>query len=893
MTTTIRIRNIEATKRTINVNTVEIRSVRFRNFGPQGNTGEPGLSAYEVAVENGFTGSEEEWLESLQSTIVGPQGPPGADSIVPGPEGPVGPEGPQGLPGSPGLPGEPGDSAYDVAVTNGFPGTEEQWLASLIGPEGPIGPQGEQGLSGLPGDSAYEVAVENGFLGTEEEWLDSLVGPQGPAGNFNPEVAIDYLKFDTTAGDPGVIDPGTLWWNAVDNTLNLSINGVTLQIGQEFLTRIVNKSGAQITNGSAVSVPSTSSAHGDRPKGEPTNVTSLTSARCFLGIATETIANDDEGFVTRFGLVRGLNLGTYTAGDRLWLTGTAGGLTNVEPTTGYKVLAGMVLRANAGDGIMLVNPRIFELTAEQAVVIDNLPDDSKKPAGFPNRTDSTIAFDNATKVFTIAPAVTSFSFYSAGKRFTKTTAQTVDLDTDINGDATPLAANTIYYIYFDASGVLRVANSAWSITSGFALVATINWNGTAGTLDEERHGLRDLEWHRNAHLSIGSRYISGLDLVAPTTAVDGQLDLTTGYLMDEDIYLTLTNPTRCRLFREVSAGVYTWVDGTDNAGKDRPYFWNTGTSRVQYNRLSDYSLQDLTNAQFVNVWVYGSNDTSRSIYILQPTLSAPHANLAAARTAPVLVTLSPEIKLLYRFIYRGDGEFQESQDYRNASVLPGGGTQPVAASSVSFSPTGDIAATNVQAAIAELDTEKAAASHDHTASDIDSGAATDGQVLTADGAGGAAWETPAASSSSFRGALVTRSGTFSASNSGDNVITAWDQETYDTDGFHDNSTNNGRLTIPTGVSKVIVSAGIRYTDTSTTGRRILMLTKDGSTSFAGNPAQSIPAASGSLSMYIHVVSPVLEVSAGQYFEVNFYQNSGSTLTVAAASQSWFAVEVVE
>lgn len=38
---------------------------------------------------------------------------------------------------------------------------------------------------GIAGDSAYQIAVDNGFVGTEEEWLESLVGatgPQGPAG---------------------------------------------------------------------------------------------------------------------------------------------------------------------------------------------------------------------------------------------------------------------------------------------------------------------------------------------------------------------------------------------------------------------------------------------------------------------------------------------------------------------------------------------------------------------------------------------------------------------------------------------------------------------------------------------------------------------------------------
>ena len=35
---------------------------------------------------------------------------------------------------------------------------------------------GGGGGAGAPGKSAYEIAVENGFEGTEEEWLESLVG---------------------------------------------------------------------------------------------------------------------------------------------------------------------------------------------------------------------------------------------------------------------------------------------------------------------------------------------------------------------------------------------------------------------------------------------------------------------------------------------------------------------------------------------------------------------------------------------------------------------------------------------------------------------------------------------------------------------------------------------
>jgi hypothetical protein len=34
-------------------------------------------------------------------------------------------------------------------------------------------------IPGAPGASAYEIAVANGFVGTEQEWLDSLEGEDG------------------------------------------------------------------------------------------------------------------------------------------------------------------------------------------------------------------------------------------------------------------------------------------------------------------------------------------------------------------------------------------------------------------------------------------------------------------------------------------------------------------------------------------------------------------------------------------------------------------------------------------------------------------------------------------------------------------------------------------
>lgn len=54
-----------------------------------------------------------------------------------------------------------GPSAYDVAVKNGFQGTEAEWLESLKGAQGPAGPQGELTVI----ESLYQEAVKNGFEG--------------------------------------------------------------------------------------------------------------------------------------------------------------------------------------------------------------------------------------------------------------------------------------------------------------------------------------------------------------------------------------------------------------------------------------------------------------------------------------------------------------------------------------------------------------------------------------------------------------------------------------------------------------------------------------------------------------------------------------------------------
>ena len=144
--------------------------------GVAGPRGERGYSAYDLAVKNGYTGTEKEWLAYLK----GDKGDKG-DTGATGATGPAGANGKDGVNGADGKPGSNGLSAYELAVKNGFTGNESAWLESLKGEQGvpgPAGADGKNGVNGVDGKdgmSAYTIAVKNGYNGTESDWIDKWV----------------------------------------------------------------------------------------------------------------------------------------------------------------------------------------------------------------------------------------------------------------------------------------------------------------------------------------------------------------------------------------------------------------------------------------------------------------------------------------------------------------------------------------------------------------------------------------------------------------------------------------------------------------------------------------------------------------------------------------------
>ena len=197
--------------------------------GDPGDTGEPGIdgtdgingldgrSAYQVAVANGFSGTELQWLASLR-------GQDGASFQV----------------------DATGTLIERAAHDNAFPGfafldtdngnlyirqtpTPGVWSAAVPfgkgekgdngsdgvdGVDGTNGVDGADGTNGADGQSAYELALSEGFVGTLPEWLESLKGADGIDGTNGQDGAPGADGADGVDGTNGT--NGTDGTNGVD-----------------------------------------------------------------------------------------------------------------------------------------------------------------------------------------------------------------------------------------------------------------------------------------------------------------------------------------------------------------------------------------------------------------------------------------------------------------------------------------------------------------------------------------------------------------------------------------------------------------------------------------------------------------------------------------------------
>lgn len=173
--------------------------------------------------------------------------------------------------------------------------------------------------------------------------------------SFNGILAATELRV-STGTTHGTHNIGDIYWSEDDQAVSVqqSVN-VSLQIGQENYIFVKNNTGVGINNGQVVYI---NGADGNRPTIKLARASSSDSGivGSIIGIVTEDISNGETGFVTSFGLVKGLNI-TDPAGTALYVsTTTSGDTQTTKPSPpDHAIKIGVIAKTDGIDGRVLVS----------------------------------------------------------------------------------------------------------------------------------------------------------------------------------------------------------------------------------------------------------------------------------------------------------------------------------------------------------------------------------------------------------------------------------------------------------------------------------------------------------------------------------------------------------
>lgn len=325
----------------------------------------------------------------------------------------------------------------------------------------------------------------------------------------------NWFGLDNTPTNPPTV-AGTFIWNDSDGTADLILKGgnVTLQLGQEEVLRVVNKTGATLNEADFKPVRirsiSEGGAQGQRLAVMLAQADSDADSATTIGLVTENISNNQEGFITTSGNVNKINTTgaksyggaeTWVDGDILYLSPThAGYLTKVKPQAPeHTIIIGWVVYAHANNGKIFVkvdngyeldelhNVRIISPTNKEALIYNSsLSVWENKPLS--SLLTATSPLSIASNVISITQAnattdgyVTSadWNYFSAkqsalsGTGFVKIAGSTISYDNTIY---TPEGRTlTINGTSYDLS-----ADRSWSISVGSGMRNVSSFIATSG-----------------------------------------------------------------------------------------------------------------------------------------------------------------------------------------------------------------------------------------------------------------------------------------------------------------------------------------------------------------------------------------------------------------------------
>ena len=309
-----------------------------------------------------------------------------------------------------------------------------------------------------------------------------------------------------------------------------------------------------------------------------------------------------------------------------------------------------------------------------------------EPMGFEDRTHSTVSFTNGTRTFSIGP--NTAAGHSSYAVWTKGTKRTISATLSVQVGAT----TGLYYIYFDAFGVLQSKTTyfTWDTETP---VAYVYWNSTTSSapfIADERHGVvLDWQTHEYLHRTRGAVIAEGFSISAYTTTGNGnvdahaQFDLGNGTFFDEDLEVAITHSATPTVgtFTQVLTGAAElpvfYLSGSSGAWvRDTPteYACKQSATTLQYNLLSGstWSTTPATNNRYVVSWVVATNDiTAPIIVILGQNQHTGIGSAEAVKFGDLVLTNFPivEFRPLWKVIFRTSTGFTNTPNALIANVL--------------------------------------------------------------------------------------------------------------------------------------------------------------------------------------------------------------------------------
>src|SRR3990172_145969 len=300
---------------------------------------------------------------------------------------------------------------------------------------------------------------------------------------------------------------------------------------------------------------------------------------------------------------------------------------------------------------------------------------SYEPTGFPNRIDSTISFDDGTRIFSIYPSTSTFEYFHSGVKYIKESTETIEVP-DVEGRC---------FIYYDGYVLGQTPTFSSDLILRKVLVAHIYWDSTnnkAIHFADERHGLAmPGQTHYYLHTSVGAAYLSGFTLSdfqidgTGNASADGYFSSSDGYFFDEDISHTITNNTPQSIYPIAYLPVY-YKTGADGywRNKDADAFpiiysgtvgYTGANGRLPYNEWTGaiWQLTQAGNGNFVLLHVLATNDINHPIIAVQGVneYSTINAARSAAPTEIAQIYGLPFIEI----VTVGTVIFQTSNTYSN------------------------------------------------------------------------------------------------------------------------------------------------------------------------------------------------------------------------------------